>query len=180
MKGAPDAPTGRVVAGNRHAISESVYVLPLPCQVQMQASLPSGSARTQNARAASSEMSVPPAASAAATRDWATSCGTVTSMWIRLRCGPGRPSAETRTPGLGRRDRRTRRRDPGCSRAPPPRTASRSDVERVDHDSSWFTMVRSAVIASSTAIAEIVRARPTSRVVRPWASWVVRSTWTRG
>ena len=39
-----------------------------PCQVQMQASLPSGSARIQNAGAALSETSVPPAAIAAAIR----------------------------------------------------------------------------------------------------------------
>jgi hypothetical protein len=57
------------------------------CQVQMQASLPSGSARIQNARALRSLTIVPPAANAASIRASATSWGTVTSMWMRFRCG---------------------------------------------------------------------------------------------
>src|SRR3974377_2032973 len=52
---------------------------------------PSASASTQNAGAAASLIKVPPAASAAWMRGSASSCGTDTSKWLRLRCGRGGP-----------------------------------------------------------------------------------------
>jgi hypothetical protein len=60
-----------------------------PCQVVTQASLPSASASTQNAGASASERRTPTAASAAAIRALASSCGTEMSRWIRLRWGRG-------------------------------------------------------------------------------------------
>ena len=65
----------------------------------MQASLPSGSASTQNAGASASDRTSPPAASAAAMRSCASSCGTDTSMWIRLRCGRGASICWNQTAG---------------------------------------------------------------------------------
>ena len=59
------------------------------CQVHTQISLPSASARIQKARASSSDTSFPPAASAAAMRESASSCGPVMSKWMRVRCGRG-------------------------------------------------------------------------------------------
>ena len=85
----------------------------------MHASLPSGSASTQNAGAARSESSVPPAASAASTRAPASSAGTSTSMCMRLRCGQARPSAETKFgSAAGRVDRRRRQLGPDSSAYP--------------------------------------------------------------
>jgi len=52
------------------------------CQVHTQTSLPSTSAKIQNARARSSLTSRPPAARAASTRATASSCGTVASIAI--------------------------------------------------------------------------------------------------
>ena len=73
------------VSGPRHERRPRTGQAPRSCHVQMHASFPSTSARTHHERANSAVTSVPPAASAAATRCSATSCGTVTSMCSRLR-----------------------------------------------------------------------------------------------
>jgi hypothetical protein len=77
----------------------------VPCQVVMQASLPSASASTQKAGASAAYRMVAPAASAAWIRADASSWGTEISMWMRLRCGRGRPSAGARSSGTGRAGR---------------------------------------------------------------------------
>ncbi|MPZ79209.1 MAG: hypothetical protein GEV28_01925 [Actinophytocola sp.] len=74
-----------------------------PIQV---ATLPSASAGVHHAGACSSVTRCPPAATAAATRASAWSCGTETSMWIRLRRAAARPSPGTRTTDRSRAGRR--------------------------------------------------------------------------
>ena len=102
---APSLPSADLERARDSTPRSGARVQSRACQVQMQASLPSGSASTQNAGPRASERSVPPAASAAAIRRAATSCGTVTSTWMRLRCGRGasicwNPSAESTAVGV--------------------------------------------------------------------------------
>ena len=110
-----------------------------PCHVQMQASLPSGSANTQNAGAASSDNRRPPAAIAASILAPAASCGTSTSMWIRLRCGRGASICwnQISGPRPSRVDQRRVQFGPRfvcISRNRLPERPHQRDVERVDGD----------------------------------------------
>ena len=155
---------------------------PRPCQVHMHTSLPSGSATTQNAGAASSLTRCPPASITARMRAGrqVVRDRDVEVDPVALRRG-ARPSAGTTRSGRRRRGRPPRcrlRRDVVPEHRGPERP-DRRDVERVDRDLEHLrARHRNPRARARRRSPRRHAARSTSRCVSPPTSWLVVVTVT--